>query len=161
MLAQGKLVKAAWIAAIICMLGFAAAPVAAQAAQPKQQVGHLAPYQPDVNVGYVHNVNSSADGGAGKFTGTIAVGHDTTGRYTFGYIDVEGTLTSTKGTATLYIVYSTNGGTPVEQLIASTGPGSKTVNLNPFKEQAKTSYSGVYIFVCSDASGYSCGNISG
>jgi hypothetical protein len=146
------------------MLVSAAAPAEAQATQLKKPIEHAALYRPNiirVNVGYVHNVSSSADGGAGKFTGTIAVGHDTTGRFTTGYIEVEGTLTSKKGTATLYIVYSTNGGTPVEQLIASTGPGSKTVNLNPFKEQAKTAYSDVYIFVCSDASGYSCGNTSG
>lgn len=162
-----RIIRWLWVTAIVLILGLTAATSSARAA-PLGQHSARSPHTyassstPARLSSYTHTVHSITSDRCAEFSGDITVGTFREGRYWSGFIDVNGTLTSRCGNATLYVHFSTGGAGGTERLVASTGPNShKRVAENPFIQKGKANYTNVYIFVCTNHNGYRCGNHSG
>jgi hypothetical protein len=102
------------------------------------------------------DVTASAD--YGKFVGDYNWGAQGSPHgSTLYYIDVNGTLSSSRGTTTLYLDYHLCGSPHTDQIASVGGGHSMRISMNPAKESLDYGpYTNVRVLVCNNYNGYRC-----
>jgi hypothetical protein len=138
-------------------LALFAVPSAASAATVRTAAGHI----PSMNCPDLPGVNKNvtATVANGKFVGNVHSGVMLIGRGRYLFIDVNGTLYSTRGTTQLFLFYEYCN-SPHELALDSVAGGRNVrVIHNAAVEQnvALGTFYNVNVFVCNNYNGYRCG----
>jgi hypothetical protein len=145
----------AW--ALVTPASAAVAP--AQAAGPSASVAHITPRAApaqscSTTSGDKHVTATVAHG---KFVGNVTWGFTDVGKGVYTYIDVNGTLSSTHGTTTLFLHYKFCD-SPHDDPLGSARAGHSTkISKNPAVDTSCPGFTDVSVYVCNDYKGYRCG----